>query len=82
MLTGAGILSACIGLGLLTNLDVRGLADYSSYEAAMHSKWMLISLTLAACFSDGVCMAIGHVWSTRLVAGAAYEERKVCPLAE
>jgi hypothetical protein len=45
-------------------------------EETMHTEWILIALTLAACFSDGICMAVGHVWSTRLVAGSTYEERK------
>ncbi|KAL7533394.1 hypothetical protein ACHAXR_008904 [Thalassiosira sp. AJA248-18] len=66
MLTGAGILSACVGLGLLSQPD----------EALTHIKWIPIALTLSATFSDGICMAIGHVWSTGLDASAAYEERK------
>lgn len=76
MLTGSGILAAYIGLGILSHLNAFGTTDTSSYEADMHRKWILVALTLAACFSDGVCMAIGHVWSTRLVAGASFEERK------
>jgi len=69
MLTGAGILSAWVGLGLVSQLD-------SFDESSIHIKWIPIALTLSATFSDGICMAIGHVWSTRLVAGALYEERK------
>mmetsp|Transcript_9589 Transcript_9589/g.19281 ORF Transcript_9589/g.19281 Transcript_9589/m.19281 type:complete len:744 (+) Transcript_9589:80-2311(+) len=76
MLTGSGILAAYIGLGILSHVNAFGTTDTSSYEADMHRKWILVALTLAACFSDGVCMAIGHVWSTRLVAGASFEERK------
>ncbi|KAL3775517.1 hypothetical protein HJC23_000089 [Cyclotella cryptica] len=75
MLTGAGILSACIGLGLLPH-RARVIDLTIGTEESMHTEWILIALTLAACFSDGICMAIGHVWSTRLVAGASYEERK------
>ena len=75
MLTGAGILSACIGLGLLPH-RARAIGSPLSTEESMHTEWILIALTLAACFSDGICMAVGHVWSTRLVAGSAYEERK------
>jgi len=69
MLTGAGILSACIGLGLISHLTM-------AFKAALHTRMLVISLTFAACLADGICMAIGHVWSTRLVGGAAYEERK------
>jgi hypothetical protein len=76
MLTGAGILAAYIGLGILSHVNAFGTTDSSSYEGDMHRKWILVALTLAACFADGVCMAIGHVWSTRLVAGASFEERK------
>lgn len=76
MLTGSGILAAYIGLGVLSHVNSFGTTDTSSYEADMHRKWILVALTLAACFSDGVCMAIGHIWSTRLVAGASFEERK------
>lgn len=75
MLTGAGILSACIGLGLLPH-RARVFDSPLSTEESMHTEWLLIALTLAACFSDGICMAVGHVWSTRLVAGSTYEERK------
>lgn len=76
MLTGSGILAAYIGLGILSHVNAFGTTDTSSYEADMHRKWILVALTFAACFSDGVCMAIGHIWSTRLVAGASFEERK------
>lgn len=75
MLTGSGILAAYFGLGILSHVNAFG-TDNSSHEAEMHRKWILVALTLASCFSDGVCMAIGHVWSTRLVAGASFEERK------
>ncbi|KAL3786344.1 hypothetical protein ACHAWO_005836 [Cyclotella atomus] len=75
MLTGAGILSACIGLGLLPH-RARLMDSPLGTEESMHTEWVLIALTLAACFSDGICMAVGHVWSTRLVAGSTFEERK------
>lgn len=75
MLTGAGILSACIGLGLLPH-RARMIGSPLNTEESMYTEWILIALTLAACFSDGICMAVGHVWSTRLVAGSTYEERK------
>lgn len=75
MLTGAGILAGCIGLGLLPHRS-RLMDSPLSTEETMHTEWILIALTLAACFSDGICMAVGHVWSTRLVAGSTYEERK------
>ena len=63
ILTGAGILSAYAGLGLLSQ-------EYSL------SNWIPVVLTMGATLSDAICMAIGHVWSTSLVAYATYNERK------
>lgn len=78
MLTGAGILSACAGLGLLSMLESSSSDGTSALSAAAadHIKWVPLALTLSATFSDGICMAIGHVWSTSLLAAAAHGERK------
>ena len=35
----------------------------------------LIGLTLAACCADGICMGLGHIWSTYLFADGAAKER-------
>lgn len=55
-------------------------ADYNPHEADLHldgrikgvfaggnveqQRWAVVALTLAACCADGLCMGIGHVWST------------------
>eukprot|EP00578_Thalassiosira_sp_NH16_P015413 CAMPEP_0181123462 /NCGR_PEP_ID=MMETSP1071-20121207/25917_1 /TAXON_ID=35127 /ORGANISM="Thalassiosira sp., Strain NH16" /LENGTH=787 /DNA_ID=CAMNT_0023208615 /DNA_START=71 /DNA_END=2434 /DNA_ORIENTATION=+ len=65
MLTGSGILSACVSLGLLEG----GASNF-------RINYMVIALTLSSTFADGVCMAIGHVWSTHLVANAAHIEKE------
>uniref|UniRef100_A0A7S4R775 Uncharacterized protein n=1 Tax=Ditylum brightwellii TaxID=49249 RepID=A0A7S4R775_9STRA len=64
MLTGSGIVSACAGLGLV---------DITS---PLSTRLTVIALTLAACSSDGICMAIGHIWSTYVLHSAALTERR------
>ena len=68
LLTGSGITAACAGLGFLTT---------SSASAAL---WAVVALCLAACASDGVCMCLGHIWSTYVITQASIlektEERK------
>ena len=68
LLTGSGITAACAGLGLLST---------ASATAAL---WAVVALCLAACASDGVCMCLGHVWSTYVITHASIaeggEERK------
>jgi len=73
MLTGAGIFSACVGLDLVPQLT---MASAAAGASSIHFQWIPFVLTLAATCADAVCMAIGHIWSTTLVSGAAYEERK------
>eukprot|EP00566_Odontella_aurita_P012150 CAMPEP_0113549644 /NCGR_PEP_ID=MMETSP0015_2-20120614/13549_1 /TAXON_ID=2838 /ORGANISM="Odontella" /LENGTH=487 /DNA_ID=CAMNT_0000450379 /DNA_START=309 /DNA_END=1769 /DNA_ORIENTATION=+ /assembly_acc=CAM_ASM_000160 len=64
MLTGSGITAACAGLG------------YLSPAAKMSERLVVAALSLAACTSDGVCMAIGHVWSTYVLHHASLNERR------
>lgn len=63
LLTGSGITAACAGLGLLTT---------SSASAAL---WAVVALCLAACASDGVCMCLGHIWSTYVITQASIAEK-------
>ena len=52
MLTGSSITAACAGLGFLTP------------TSSMSTRIAVAALSLSACASDGICMAIGHIWST------------------
>ena len=63
LLTGSGITAACAGLGLLTT---------SSASTAL---WAVVALCLAACASDGVCMCLGHIWSTYVITQASIAEK-------
>ena len=38
----------------------------------------IMALTLAASASDGICMAIGHIWSSRLLSITHAHERRLC----
>lgn len=60
MLTGAGIVSTFCGMRLLSST---------------HSRALVVAFTAAACCADAVCMAIGHVWTTRVLAEARANER-------
>jgi len=64
MLTGSGITATFLGMGLLT-----GRASF-----AMHV--FVVAFSLAACTSDAICMALGHVWSTYVLTNASANERR------
>jgi len=55
LLTGSGIASAFWGLGLL------------SVRTPIELRMAVVAFTMAACFADSVCMAMGHVWTTYIV---------------
>uniref|UniRef100_A0A7S0XK76 Uncharacterized protein n=1 Tax=Pseudo-nitzschia delicatissima TaxID=44447 RepID=A0A7S0XK76_9STRA len=55
LLTGSGIASAFWGLGLL------------SIRTPVELRMAVVAFTMAACFADSVCMAMGHVWTTYIV---------------
>ena len=63
MLTGSGITAACAGLGILTT------------SPAASALWAVVALCLAACASDGVCMCLGHAWSTFVLQRASIAEK-------
>lgn len=64
MLTGSGIVATFLGMGLLT----------SRASTAMHV--FVVAFSLAACTSDAICMALGHVWSTYVLTNASANERR------
>jgi hypothetical protein len=64
MLTGAGILAAFCGMGIVT----------ARSSAGMHV--FVVAFSLASCSSDAICMALGHVWSTYVLANASAVERR------
>jgi hypothetical protein len=63
MLTGSGIVATFCGIGLLSS--------HSSHAL----RGVVVVFTTATCFADSVCMALGHVWTTHVMACAAARER-------
>ena len=63
MLTGSGIVAACYGLG------------WFSTKNSTTATLALTALSLSACTSDGICMAIGHVWSNYVLTQSSIKER-------
>jgi hypothetical protein len=63
MLTGSGIVSTFCGMGLLSSDSSHGVRE------------LVVIFSLAACFADSVCMAIGHVWTTHVMSTAQAKER-------
>lgn len=64
LLTGAGIVATFLGMNVLT----------ARSSAAMHL--FVVAFSLAACTSDAICMALGHVWSTYILTHASANERR------
>jgi hypothetical protein len=62
-LTGSGIVSAFWGLGAL------------SVQTPWEVRLAVMSLAVAACVADSLCMALGHVWTTYVVTSNHAEER-------
>ena len=63
LLTGSGIASAFWGLGLL------------SVRTPIELRMAVVAFTMAACFADSLCMAMGHVWTTYIVSSNHAWER-------
>ena len=63
MLTGAGLVAAFLGMGVLNP------------RKELH--YFVVAFSLAACFSDALCMAVGHVWSTFVLTQASAKERRM-----
>ena len=64
MLTGSGIVSTCFGLGLLP----------PTFSPVAFGS--VVALSWAACTSDALCMALGHLRNASVVAWQATHERK------
>eukprot|EP00559_Dactyliosolen_fragilissimus_P001046 CAMPEP_0184858936 /NCGR_PEP_ID=MMETSP0580-20130426/3958_1 /TAXON_ID=1118495 /ORGANISM="Dactyliosolen fragilissimus" /LENGTH=722 /DNA_ID=CAMNT_0027355305 /DNA_START=163 /DNA_END=2331 /DNA_ORIENTATION=- len=64
-LTGAGIVSASIGLEFLTP------------TSSMTVQLTIVALAFAACASDSLCMAIGHAWSAYILGSNAIKNRSM-----
>jgi len=62
MLTGSGITAACVGLGFINT------------TSSVTTNSTVVALSLAACSSDAICMAIGHLWSTYVLHNATSQE--------
>jgi len=63
MLTGAGIVATFYGMG--------GIITFTAYHL-----WVVVAFCFAACTSDALCMAVGHVRSTLFAAEQAAEDRR------
>lgn len=72
MLTGAGIVATFCGMGLLL-LNSSGDDDNESQH---HSCLWVVAFSIAACTSDALCMAVGHVWSTHVLSTQSVVERR------
>merc|ERR1740139_1081465 len=63
LLTGSGIAAAASGLGLFD--------PYSDLTPRL----LIVGLSFATCVADGLCMGIGHVWSTYILQEGSKKER-------
>ena len=85
LLTGLGILMACLGLGLSSltptttgaGEDTSGSSNQYYTKEDVNDAIIIVALTLAATSSDAICMAIGHVWSSILVTNMTQYERTI-----
>jgi hypothetical protein len=65
MVTGAGIVAACAGLGL-----------FHPYYTPLSQRLMVVVMCFAACASDGIGMSLGHIFSTHILHHRAARERE------
>lgn len=65
MLTGSGIVATFYGMDLVDT--------HSKHITALHT--VLVIFSAAACFADALCMAIGHVWTSHVLASVQARER-------
>jgi hypothetical protein len=66
MLTGSGIVATFCGMQLLDN----------PHSVDSHRlRTCVVLFSAAACFADSVCMALGHIWTTHVLASAHARER-------
>lgn len=67
MLTGAGIVSTFCGMHLLSTTS----------NNSPQIRALVVAFTASTCFADSVCMAIGHIWTTRVLAATQATERSL-----
>ena len=87
MLTGAGIVAAFAGLGMLLPPDSSS-TTHDAHMAALDDDdngsnryWYIVAFSAAACVADALCMALGHVWTTRNLIVHQVHERSVAKRA-
>ena len=68
LLTGSGLLGAFVGMHL------------PIFENTT-TRLFLLALTASACFADSVCMAIGHLWTSHVMAISQTQERNQARLS-
>lgn len=70
MLTGSGIVATFCGMGLL---DWKTAT--ANTETAFLLRTVVVVFCAAACFADSICMALGHIWTTHVLATTQARER-------
>ena len=68
MLTGSGIVATFCGMNLLDGED-------TAPEALFYVRTVVVIFSAAACFADSVCMAMGHIWTTYVLASVHARQR-------
>jgi len=63
MLTGSGIVATFCGMDILAPTSILSVRVF------------VVAFSAVACFSDSLCMALGHVWTTHVMVTAAARER-------
>lgn len=84
MLTGAGVVSAAVGLRIFPDLYAAsfGMQYDLSHEAEMQNltrsqqRHVMIALALAACCADGICMGVGHMWNSFVLQESSVKEKE------
>ncbi|GAX22879.1 hypothetical protein FisN_24Lh166 [Fistulifera solaris] len=70
MLTGSGIVATFCGMGLI---DWRTVTVNT--ETAFLLRTVVVVFCAATCFADSICMALGHIWTTHVLATTQARER-------
>ena len=70
MLTGSGIVATFCGMGLMDWMTATG-----NSETAFLLRTVVVVFCAAACFADSICMALGHIWTTHVLATTQARER-------
>ncbi len=70
MLTGSGIVATFCGMGLI---DWRAVTVNT--DTAFILRTVVVVFCAATCFADSICMALGHIWTTHVLATTQARER-------